>query len=100
MAGRIRRGALAAGAAFVAALTLLMLQPAPAAVAPVSFTKTVLAGATSSQATTLQFGPDGRLYVGQQDGLIKAYTIVRHGPGSYEAVRSETIGALLGLPNH
>ena len=49
------------------------------------FTRSTLAGSSSVRPTALQFGPDGRLYVAQQDGLVKAYTIARddrpHVPG-------------------
>jgi hypothetical protein len=101
MVGRIRSGALAAGVACIAAVVLLNpLEPAPAAIPPqVAFTKTTLGGTSSSQVTTLQFGPDGRLYVGQQNGLIKVYGVVRGGPGSYFVSSTETISALQATPN-
>ena len=38
-----------------------------------------LSGESSNNPTSLQFGPDGRLYVAQQDGTIKAYTVLRNG---------------------
>jgi glucose/arabinose dehydrogenase len=101
MVGRIRSGALAAGAACIGAAALLSpLETAPAAVAPqVAFTKTTLWGTTSSQVTSLQFGPDGRLYVGQQNGLIKAYGVVRTSPSGYFVSSTETISALQAIPN-
>src|SRR5918992_5571277 len=100
MVGRMGRFALAAGVAFIAAPALLSpLQPAPAAVGPVSFAKTTLAGTSSSEVTSLQFGPDGRLYVGQQNGLIKAYSVVRNGTSSYSVFATETISALQAIPN-
>src|SRR5687768_13020040 len=100
MVGRIRSGALAAGVACIAAVVLNPLEPAPAAIPPqVAFTKTTLGGTSSSQVTTLQFGPDGRLYVGQQNGLIKVYGVVRGGPGSYFVSSTETISALHAIPN-
>ncbi|HEY3240947.1 MAG TPA: hypothetical protein VGL92_15370, partial [Acidimicrobiia bacterium] len=82
--------------------TLLLGAPtsAPAGPPRFEFAKGVVTGTETDRVTTLQFGPDGRLYVGQQNGLIKVLTLVRHGPGSYEAVRSETIGGLVDLPNH
>src|SRR5918992_6020498 len=101
MVGRFRRYALAAGAAGVLVLVLLSpLEPAPAAVSPIAFAKTTLAGTSSSQVTSLQFGPDGRLYVGQQNGLIKAYSIFRN-PACvcYSVSAAETISALQALPN-
>jgi glucose/arabinose dehydrogenase len=82
--------------------SLLFAAPvtAPAGPARFDFVKGVVAGTGTDRVTTLQFGPDGRLYVGQQNGLIKVLTLVRHGPGSYEAVASETTGGLVDLPNH
>lgn len=64
------------------------------------FTESVLAGTASARVTTLQFGPDGRLYVGQQNGLIKAYTVERRGPGDYAVTATETIEAIQDIPNH
>jgi glucose/arabinose dehydrogenase len=101
--GRIRGGGLAVGgwACIVAIALLTPLERAPAAVAaPISFSKTNLAGTSSSQVTSLQFGPDGRLYVGQQNGLVKAYTITRN-PACvcYSVSATETISALQAIPN-
>ena len=42
----------------------------------VAFGKSTLDGHSSNLPTTLQFGPDGRLYVAQQNGVIKIYTVV------------------------
>ncbi len=52
--------------------------------APVGFSFSQLGGETSDNPTTLQFGPDDRLYVGQQDGTIKVYDVVRNGPNDYD----------------
>ena len=41
--------------------------------------------------TTLQFGPDGRLYVAQQNGVIKAYTVPRTAANNYAVTATETI---------
>lgn len=41
--------------------------------------------------TSLAFGPDGRLYVSQQNGTIKVYTIQRNGVAQYQVVATETI---------
>jgi len=64
------------------------------------FRKSVLSGASSTRPTVLQFGPDGRLYVAQQNGLIKVYTIFRDGPGAYRVAATETIPLVRELPNH
>jgi glucose/arabinose dehydrogenase len=50
--------------------------------------------------TTVRFGPDGRLYVGQQTGIIRALTLERRGPASYRVTATEVIGLLIDLPNH
>jgi hypothetical protein len=62
--------------------------------------KAQLAGTSSSRPTALQFGPDGRLYVAQQDGTIRAYAVARTAPGSYTVTGTETIGAIRQIPNH
>src|SRR5215212_2099962 len=66
---------------------------------PVSFGKSVLKNATSVNPTSLQFGPDGRLYVAQQDGTIKAYTIQRSGANAYSVTNTETIDLIKSIPN-
>lgn len=72
-------------AALVAAalLALLTVPSWAQSSSTISFGKSVLQGETSDRPTSLQFGPDGRLYVAQQDGLIKAYTVARNGANSY-----------------
>ncbi|HLF41716.1 MAG TPA: hypothetical protein VI854_09625 [Acidimicrobiia bacterium] len=64
------------------------------------FAKGVVAGTSSSRLTTLQFGPDGRLYAGQQNALIKAYSLERTGRARYAVTASETIDAIQTIPNH
>ena len=67
---------------------------------PVAFSKSVLAGTSLSNPTTLQFGPDGRLYVGEQFGLIKVLTLQQNGPSDYSVIATETIDSVSLLPNH
>ncbi|WP_211325355.1 hypothetical protein, partial [Larkinella arboricola] len=50
--------------------------------------------------TSLQFGPDGKLYVAQQNGLIKVLTIVKNAPNDYSIASQETIGLINTIPNH
>ncbi|MFN6945098.1 MAG: choice-of-anchor D domain-containing protein [Cytophagaceae bacterium] len=50
--------------------------------------------------TSLQFGPDGRLYVAQQDGLIRVYTIKRNASNDYEVTNEEQILLVRRIPNH
>lgn len=65
-----------------------------------SFRRSVLAGPGSENPTSLQFGPDGRLYVADQHGLIRVHTIVRRDDGSYEATETETIRSIQSIENH
>ena len=64
------------------------------------FAKGRVEGTDTTRVTTLRFGPDGRLYVGQQTGIIRALTLEREGPASYRVTAAEAIGALVDLPNH
>ena len=65
-----------------------------------SFGKSILAGTSSSSPTSLQFGPDGRLYVAQQDGIIKIYTIKRNSANHYAVTATQTISSIASIPNH
>ncbi|MFK7847180.1 MAG: malectin domain-containing carbohydrate-binding protein [Rhodothermales bacterium] len=68
-------------------------EPAGAAKA-VSFDASALEGEDLVLPTTLDFGPDGRLYVAQLNGLINAYTVVKNGPNDYEITDTEPIRVL------
>ncbi|MFD1143668.1 malectin domain-containing carbohydrate-binding protein, partial [Larkinella insperata] len=50
--------------------------------------------------TSLQFGPDGKLYVSQKNGLIRIFTIAKNGPNDYAIASQETISLINGIPNH
>ena len=70
------------------------------AAAAAGFGKSALTGTgTLSRLTRLQFGPDGRLYVAQQDGLIKVFTVERQGANSYAVIGAQTITSVRDLPN-
>ena len=73
---------------------------APKAVGAVSFREHALEGTSSFNPTALQFGPDGRLYVAQQDGLIKVYSVARRDDGSYVVTSTEEITSVQRIPNH
>ncbi|HYD47845.1 MAG TPA: hypothetical protein VEB21_05830, partial [Terriglobales bacterium] len=66
---------------------------------PVQFQSQAVIGGLSNP-TSLQFGPDGRLYVSQQDGLIKIYEISQPSAGQWSAVQVETIDLIKNIPNH
>lgn len=59
-----------------------------------------LFGASPFHPTSLHFGPDGRLYVGEQDGLVKAYSVQRVAAGAYSITATETINLVAKIPNH
>ena len=73
--------------------------PAVAATA-VGFGKSWLSGASSELPTSLQFGPDGRLYVADVGGTIRAYTIDRTGRNHYVVTATEVIDRITKIPNH
>ncbi|MDH4057400.1 MAG: hypothetical protein OEU76_01480, partial [Cyclobacteriaceae bacterium] len=64
------------------------------------FQSSQLSGAVVASPTSLQFGPDGRLYVSQQNGEIKVFTIQRNGANDYQVVATETILLIKNIPNH
>ena len=84
----------------VLAAVAASLAGAEAAQAQVAFGKSTLAGTSTSNPTSLQFGPDGRLYVSSQFGQIKAYTVARNGANAYAVTATETIGLVAGMTNH
>ncbi|MEL7162337.1 MAG: ring canal kelch-like protein, partial [Bacteroidota bacterium] len=65
-----------------------------------SFGSSGLSGESLNNPTSLQFGPDGRLYVSQQDGLLFAYTVVRNGANDYAVTETEIIDLVQRIPNH
>lgn len=67
----------------------------------ISFSSSGLGGESLNNPTSLQFGPDDRLYVSQQNAYIYAYTIVRNGDNNYDVVATEEIDLIkFGVPNH
>ena len=66
--------------------------------ADVTFSQSTLAG-YSGLASALQWGPDGRLYVAERFGSIKALTVAQNGNG-YVVTATESIDLILDIPNH
>jgi hypothetical protein len=64
------------------------------------FTQYALENVSITNPTSLEFGADGRLYVTQQDGLIKALEIQKKPTGGYTVVSEETITLVKDMPNH
>ncbi|TCJ12683.1 hypothetical protein EPD60_15605, partial [Flaviaesturariibacter flavus] len=82
---------------------LLLLLHIPAARAQFSFSSSglkLMAGATIFNPTSLQFGPDNRLYIAEQAGFIRIHTIRRNGPNDYVTTAFETISLINAIPNH
>ncbi|MEM6806788.1 MAG: hypothetical protein AAF696_35630, partial [Bacteroidota bacterium] len=55
---------------------------------------------TVSNTTDLEFGPDNKLYVVEQEGLVKILEIQRLGTADYEVVSAETLNLIQNIPNH
>jgi glucose/arabinose dehydrogenase len=81
-------------------MALVVVSPSASAAVPIGFGKSLLQLQSSNLPTTLQFGPDGRLYVGQFDGKIEVYDVARSGPGNYSVTATETITSIQSIPNH
>ena len=67
---------------------------------PINFGKSTLKNVSTTRATTLQFGPDSKLYVGQMDGSIHVYNVVRNGKNNYTGNKTETINLIKNVQNH
>ncbi len=67
---------------------------------PVGFGKSFVLGGNRANPTSLQFGPDGRLYVAEKDGRILAMTVSRDAANTYTAVATESILVVRDIPNH
>ncbi|MFN7118382.1 MAG: hypothetical protein ACK4TA_16415, partial [Saprospiraceae bacterium] len=66
-----------------------------------NFNASALAGENLNNPTSLQFGPDNRLYVAQQNGIIYAYKIARTSANNYTVTETETIDLVKNFtPNH
>lgn len=61
---------------------------------------TLPSGSTINNPTSLQWGPDDRLYVAEQYGNIKVFTIVRNSANNYQATAVEVIPLVRQIPNH
>ena len=71
-----------------------------ASTVPVGFGESGLQGFNQGQLTALEFGPDGRLYVAQQDGDVYALNVTRDGENSYSVESQVQISAIKDIPNH
>lgn len=74
--------------------------PRAAAATGIGFGKSLLAGESTTNPTSIQFGPDGRLYVAQRSGHINVYEAVRDGRDDYRVTNTQTISSIQSIPNH
>lgn len=75
-------------------LPLITNRAAPA------FGKSQLSGIGTITPTSLQFGPDGRLYAADLSGEIKIYTVQRNSANQYSVVSVETLNHIKNIQNH
>ena len=66
----------------------------------VSFLKTQLLGMNSINPTSIQFGPDQRLYAAALDGTIFIYDVERPGTNQYRVTNTEQIDLIRNILNH
>ncbi|MEL6148543.1 MAG: malectin domain-containing carbohydrate-binding protein, partial [Chloroflexota bacterium] len=99
-----RKSRLLAGLVTVLLLVFLsgasFVQNADAQAVIVDFTPSGLGGETVTNPTSLQFGPDGRLYVSVQSGDIYAYDVVRNAANDYDVVGVENITLVKNITNY
>jgi hypothetical protein len=68
---------------------------------PVNFGTSVMAANQDiTRGTSLQFGPDSRLYVAEMDGVIRVFNVGRVGKNNYTGTLFETIELIKNVPNH
>ncbi len=65
-----------------------------------AFGTSTLSGASPIAPTSLQFGPDGRLYVSGRFGEIYIYTVERDGANDYQVTATETLQQVKNIKNH
>ena len=87
-------------AALISGLFLILNFFGPSLKAQINFSSSDLQGISLTNPTTLDFGPDDRLYATEQYGDIYAYTIVRNPNGTYTAVATEHITDIKVVQNH
>ena len=68
--------------------------------ATINFDVNTLLGETAANPTSLQFGPDGRLYVADLKGAVHAFKIAETAAGGYSVTAAETINLVKSIANH
>jgi len=85
---------------FLSVMLICIASLSSAMAQTISFTPSTLIGDNLSQPTSLQFGPDGRLYVAEQFGRILVYSVTRNSANSYQITDTEEILLIKQIPNH
>ena len=68
---------------------------------PVNFSvSTLQANQQINSGTSIQFGPDGKLYVAEKSGLIHVFDVIRKGKNDYSANKIQTVDQITKVPNH
>jgi len=67
---------------------------------PYPFGKSTLKGFNGGKPTSLQFGPDGKLYVALMDGSIDVLEVERTSENKYKVTDTETINLVKNIDNH
>ncbi len=67
---------------------------------PYPFGKSLLNGFGGGKPTSLQFGPDGKLYVAFLDGSVRVLEIERTDSNDYSVIDQEVINLVKDIPNH
>ncbi len=95
-----RRWAIVAVVALVAAAMGLPASPGQAA--SFAFEPPDDLGITVSNPTSIDWGPDNRLYVGQMNGTIRVFEVTRNGAGDFSAseVADRATTQVKNIPNH
>ncbi len=86
--------------AFILLFILMLFSATNRLSAQFNFSTSNLSGAVISKPTSLQFGPDGRLYAAQQNGILRIFTVKRDSSNSYSVTATETLTIVNQIPNH
>lgn len=81
-------------------VTLTVKDVDESAPATINFDVNTLLGETAAAPTSLQFGPDGRLYVADLKGAVHAFKVAETSSGGYKVTAAETINLVKSIANH
>ncbi|MBI1299304.1 hypothetical protein GC175_30605 [bacterium] len=84
----------------LSAFSIVGGEPAQAQEPTIGFDYSRLQGVSINNPTSLQFGPDGYLYLSEQDGDILVMQVVRNGANNYTTTSVQTITLVKQIPNY